>query len=246
MVMLVGDRHATDAELSAAHEWLDLLEWLLCDERVQARLLALGDSVADAPALRSAAERLSADLGHLVTPAELEQHARWSTEHPGAAPLLSCCATLPDEPARKRARKRSETTLAQVVESLCRKAAGEPAGLGRSVAVYRHRLLADMQRLEHDGGHEISAASPEPEPDGCECSTPTRDEDGDCLKCGRWVKATRGPTRSVLTDRHRAQLRAVGWSEERIQAKDRKLTEEALRAEWINTRLRDSRATVDP
>jgi hypothetical protein len=235
MVMLVGDRHATDAELSAAHEWLDLLEWLLCDERVKARLLALGDSVADAPALRSAAERLSADLGHLVTPAELERHARWCVEHPGADLFLSCSATLPDEPARKRARRRSQTTLALVAESLCRKADGQPAGLGRSVAVYRLRMRADMQRLEHDD-EAPSAASPEPErePSRCECANPTRDEDGDCLKCGRWIEVTRGPTRSVLTDRHRAQLRAAGWSEERIGAKDRRLTKEALEAEYLN------------
>lgn len=234
--MLVGDRHATDAELATAHERLDLHERLLRDERVQARLLALAAIVGNAPALRLAAEQLSADLDHVVTAAEVERHARWCVEHPGADLFLSCSATLPDEPARKRARPRSETTLALVAESLCRKADGQPTGLGRNVAVYRLRMRADMQRLEHDDDEDPPAASPEPErePSRCECSNPTHDEDGDCLKCGRWIKVTRGPTRSVLTDRHRAQLRAAGWSEERIRAKDHRLTKEALEAEYLN------------
>lgn len=232
--MLVGDRHATVAELASAHERLDLHERMLPDERVQARLLALGALVGDARALHPAAEQLSADLGHLVMAAEVERHARWCVEHPGADLFLFCSAKLPDEPARKRARPRSESTLALVAESLCRKADGQPAGLGRNVAVYRLRMRADMQRLEYDDDQDPPASSPEPEPSRCKCPRPTPGADGDCLKCGRWIKVTRGPTRSVLTDHHRAQLRAAGWSDERIRAKDHRLTKEALEAEYLN------------
>ena len=156
-------------------------------------------------------------------------------EYPKAPLFLSCCATLPDKPRRKRARLRSEATLAAVVESLCRKAAGQPAGLGPNVAVYRHRLRAALGLLDHDDGDEqmlvADAVADASKSNWCACAKPEHGDSDACLKCGRSIKPIRRATRSVLTARHRAQLRAAGWSEKRIQEKDHRLTKEALEAE---------------
>ncbi len=197
MLFVTGKKPITERELATAYEQLDLRERLLASDAVQVRLAALAALADDPVALREGSEALSADV-ELLTLWEIEQHARWQASNPGT-PLISYVASAPAETARERVRRRSEKTVATVVDSLCRKAAGTTAAeadeAAGCAAVHRHRLREDSLRLDDDLNSE-RAESRLDEPlghkaHGCACDQPLPDGDGDCFRCGKALEDSR-------------------------------------------------------